>query len=163
MEYNNSNTHKNINVSNNDSKAASSNNQANTQVEQKKLKVGVKEYKERTFLKKIVFIEKGLGYASLRDLLKEKEDIETTRQYLYGIVSGRLTPSYEFAVKLCRVLGLRSVYTVFEQGELYLPNFFSDNYTQTKQREIPSFNSHNHKSEAHGSELNKGDNNGTLD
>jgi DNA-binding XRE family transcriptional regulator len=90
---------------------------------QKKFKNDVKEYKERTFLKRIVFIDKALSYASLRDLLKEKENVEVTRQYLYGIISGRLTPSYEFAVKLCRVLGLNSIYTVFDQNEIHLPNF----------------------------------------
>jgi DNA-binding XRE family transcriptional regulator len=90
---------------------------------QKKFKNDVKEYKERTFLKRIVFIDKALSYASLRDLLKEKENVEVTRQYLYGIISGRLTPSYEFAVKLCRVLGLNSIYTVFDQNKIHLPNF----------------------------------------
>lgn len=89
----------------------------------KNLPESVKEYKERTFLKRIVFIEKALSYASLRDLLKEKEDLDTTRQYLYGIVSGRLTPSFEFATKLCHVLGIKNVYTIFDQSELYLPDF----------------------------------------
>ena len=88
----------------------------------KKLNGDVKEYKERTFLKRIVFIEMALSYASLRDLLKEKENLETTRQYLYGIISGRLTPSFEFATKLCRALGVK-VRTIFDDGELYLPNF----------------------------------------
>lgn len=96
--------------------------QGNSTIEQKKLNSTVKEYKERTFLKRIVFIEKALSYASLRDLLKKEEELETTRQYLYGIISGRLTPSYEFATKLCRVLDIK-IRTVFNEGEIYLPDF----------------------------------------
>ena len=102
----------------------------NSSKNKKKLNKGVKEckldtsgYKERTLLKRYIFIEKGLSYSSVRKLLREKENIETTRQYLYGICSGRLNPSFEFAKKLCRVLGIDNVYLFFDQNELYLPDF----------------------------------------
>ncbi len=70
--------------------------------------------KPRTALRRWIFVNKGLSYASVRDLLKKKKDIDTTRQYIYGICSGRLTPSFEFAKNLCEVLGIENVFYFFE-------------------------------------------------
>ena len=68
----------------------------------------------RTTLRRWIFVNKGLSYSSVRDLLKQKKDIDTTRQYIYGICSGRLTPSFEFAKNLCEVLGIENVFYFFE-------------------------------------------------
>ncbi len=87
------------------------------------VKERVKPPRERVFLKKMIFVEYALSYASLRDKLMKDLQVETTRQYLYGIVSGRLNPSYEFATKLCKVLGISNVWTLFDQSEIHLPIF----------------------------------------
>jgi hypothetical protein len=97
---------------------------------QKKLNVGVKErtpktFKERVLLKKLIFVEKALTYASLRRKIEKDFGVSTTRQYLYGIVSGRLTPSFEFATVLCKALDIKNVYTLFEPSEIYFPSFQS--------------------------------------
>jgi len=92
--------------------------------DKKILPEGVKEpikeqsiFRPRTTLKRWIFVNKGLSYASVRDLLKERKNIDTTRQYIYGICSGRLTPSLEFAKNLCEVLGIENVFYFFEPTE----------------------------------------------
>jgi len=95
----------------------------NNPTEQKKLNDDVKDcigepsqFTPRADLRRWIFINKGLTYASLRDLL-QKHEIKTTRQYLYGICSGRLTPSYTFAKKLCEILGVDNIFYFFNPTE----------------------------------------------
>jgi len=91
------------------------------------------QYKERTLLKKIIFIEKGLNYATLKKKLEADLDIKVTRQYLYGICTGRLTPSFQFAMNLCKVLGINNIYTIFEPNELHFPDFQSADKIEIEQ------------------------------
>ena len=105
----------------------------NSSYNQKNLIESVKEhtqdsskFKPRASLKRWIFINKGLSYASVRDLMKEKKNIDTTRQYIYGICSGRLTPSLEFAKNLCEVLGIDNVFYFFDPSEFQILKKFEE-------------------------------------
>lgn len=111
----------------------------NTSKNKKNLIEGVKEYRhkpfqERVLLKKLIFVENALTYSSLRKKLKEEFEMDTTRQYLYGIVSGRLTPSFEFATVLCKALGITNVFTIFDINEPHFPNFQTADKLEEKEK-----------------------------
>ena len=74
-------------------------------------------YERNEVLYNLIYYEKKLSINKLAKLLG------VNRQYIWGILNRRLYVSFSMARKLCDVLGVKEIKTLFRDGDLYYPNF----------------------------------------
>jgi len=74
-------------------------------------------YKPNEILKRFIYVQ------HKSNINKFSIKLGVRRQYLWGIISGRLRPSISMARKICDLLGVQDTRLIFPDGSLKYPNF----------------------------------------
>lgn len=103
----------------------------NSSEEQKKLNIDVKKkytglsqdqaQPKNELLYNHIYYEAGLNINQLATKL------EVNRQYIWGILHRRILCPIPFAQKICDILDVKNIHTLFRQGDLYYPSFTTAN------------------------------------
>lgn len=62
-------------------------------------------------------------FESKLSINKIAKKIGCNRQYIWGVLNRRLLVSFATARKICDVLGVKEIQTLFRQDDIYYPNF----------------------------------------
>lgn len=106
----------------------------NTSEEQKNMNEEVKEelskqiYPRNEILKRLIYIQ------HKSNLSKFAEELGVSRQYIWGIISGRLKPSPSMARKISDALGF-DTRVIFPDGSIDYPDFKTASEFQEEQDE----------------------------
>ena len=62
-------------------------------------------------------------YESKLSINKLAKLLNVNRQYIWGILNRRLMVSFSMARKICNILGVKELHTLFRQDDIYYPGF----------------------------------------
>jgi len=62
-------------------------------------------------------------FESKLSINKLAKKLGCSRQFVWGILNRRLLVSFSMARKICDILGVKEIQTLFRQDDIYYPNF----------------------------------------
>ena len=82
----------------------------------------IKTFREGPYIRNEVLYNH-IYFESKLSINKIAKSLGVNRQYVWGILNRRLKVSFGIARKICDILGVKEIQTLFRQDDLYYPGF----------------------------------------